>query len=126
MKNLFLILSTIFSFNSAALALEDGWTQVVATTLGGDQQSPHYRDILIHHPDTYSEVKVVFGSDAIVDRFDLISFILWGTQVPELTGYYSAGEEHTALFKPTKVKFVRIYVRAKHSGQPLPVRVWMR
>jgi hypothetical protein len=126
MKNILLILSMIFLFNTPALAFENAWTPVVATTLLENEQSPNYRDILIHHPGTYSEIKVIFGSDSILDRFDTISFFLWGTRVPGLQGDLNAGQEYSAYFKPTKVKFIRMYVCAKQPGQPLQVRVWMR
>lgn len=127
MKNILLTLSTIFLFNaSTALASENAWIPVVATTLLENQQSPKYTDILIHNPGTYSEVKVVVGSDAIMDRFDIISFFLWGTQVSGLDGAMTAGHEYTGYFKSSKVKFVRMYVRAKNPGMPLPVHVWMR
>lgn len=127
MKNILLTLSTIFLLNaSTALAFEDAWTPVVATTLLENQQSPGYSDILIHHPGTYSEVKVAFGGDAIMDRFDIISFFLWGTPVSGLEGALDAGHEYTGYFKSSKVKFVRMYVRSKNPGLPLQVRVWMR
>lgn len=128
MKKLILILGTSFLFSaliSATALAADDWTEVVATTM--TWQSPQYRDILIHNPGTYSEVKVMFTSDdAIVDRFDVVSTILWAKPVSGLDGYYQQNVERTGFMNSTKVRWVRIYARPKHAGLPLSVRVWMR
>lgn len=99
---------------------------VVSATIMENHQSPNYRDILIHHPGQYSEVKVIFGHDAVLDQFEIVSFLLWGTAVPDFRGAFKSGEEYTATFNAANVKFVRMYVRSKHPSLPLPVKVWMR
>lgn len=121
MKTFFAAIAMSLMFAGVAQAQE--WTPVISTVLS--EQSPSYRDILINNPGTYSEVRLqVLNEGAYIDRFDTISYILWGKAVPELAGRYSAGEVRTAYIGSSKVKFVRIYARS--AGQPVHVRVWMR
>lgn len=123
LKKFFAVAMMSFLFAGAAQAQE--WTQVVSTVLS--EQSPNYRDVLINNPGVYSEVRLqVLNEGAHIDRFDTISYILWGKSVSDLAGRYKSGEMRTAFMGSSKVKFVRIYARSAHPGEPVRVRVWMR
>lgn len=100
------------------------WTPVASYL--ATEQSPSYRDVLIHNPGTYSQVRVQMDNAGYIDRFDIISHILWGSQVFGLDGHYDAGQVKTTDMGATQVRFIRMYVRSISSGQPVHVRVWMK
>jgi hypothetical protein len=124
MKKIILALLVFFSILSVAHADHEGWVEVVSKTIGTDAND--YRDILIHNPDVYSEVRLEMPTGGRIDHFDIISTFLWGTSVPELQGDYAKGSSKEAFFGATKIRFVRIYARALHPMQPVQVKVWMR
>jgi hypothetical protein len=124
MKHFLFATLMTWSFASVAHA-EPAWTEVVSTTL--TEASSKAPDILIHNSDTYSEVKVkIISEGARIDAFQVIPAVLWGHSVPEVTGDYAQGAEREGFFKPTKVRFVRIYARSLHPGLPVQIKVWMR
>jgi hypothetical protein len=133
MKFLFLIfifslsatLSTIGHAEAAQPLPQNNWVEVTSQII--TTPSPDHRDILIHHPGIYSEVRLqIVGEGAYIDDFDYISQILWGHHVPDLQGFYTADEVRTAIFGPAPVRFIRVYARSVRAGSFVHIRVWMR
>ncbi len=119
-----ILLSLVATFMLTGLAQASEWTPVLSYT--AMENSPSYRDVLIHNPGTYSEVRLQMNGAGYVDRFDTISHVLWGREVDGLSGHYERGESRTASFDSRQVRWVRLYVRSTPPGQPVNVQVWMR
>ncbi|QDK39079.1 hypothetical protein [Bdellovibrio sp. NC01] len=124
MKKLILALFATVLVSGTAKASEDYWTQVVSYTTTED--SPAYRDILVHNPGTYSEMRVQMSGAGYIDRIDTISLFLWGKEVDGLDGHYEAGEMKAVYFGSRQVRWIRLYARSAPPGMPVNVKIWMR
>ena len=125
-KIILALVATFFvhSFAFADVDADSSWTPVASYL--ATAQSPSYRDVLIHNPGTYSQVRVQMDNAGYIDRFDIISHVLWGTSIGGLDGHYDAGQVRTTDMGEHQVRFIRMYVRGVSAGQPVHVRVWMK